>query len=192
MSSSDFESAVNKEFMFLVDKFGFRCTFTSTAMVRYESECVFVAIRYDANRSYELGVEVGRLQDLYNGQERPFSLNEILAHRNLNFGNINSAILASSQSVVESCLKKMASQLLIYGEDYLNNDIFAYRELIEQRERICKNYEIKTKLSFIRNDAKVAWRNRDFKKIIELFDPVKDELNESELKKLNYANKKVN
>ena len=85
----------------------------------------------------------------------------------------------------------MASQLSQYGSDFLSNDLFAYKRLSDQRELECNDYELQTKLSYIRNDAQTAWKNKDYKQIIALFDPVKDVLSDAELKKLIYAYKQI-
>lgn len=191
MNSIDFENLVNNEFKFLESKYGFSCVSTSLVMVRYESDEIFVVIRYDANHSYELAVEIGQLKALFNGQERPFSLNEILRLNKLSEVDIHSAVQASSQEVVANCLKKMATQLSRYGSDFLSNDMFAYKRLSDQRERECNDYELKTKLSYIRSDAQIAWKNKDYKQVIALYDPVKNVLSDAELKKLSYAHKQI-
>ncbi|TMP32586.1 hypothetical protein [Pseudoalteromonas rubra] len=191
MNSIDFENLVNNEFKFLENKYGFSCVSSSLEAARYESSDIFVAIRYDANRSYELGVEIGQLKALFNGQERPFSLNEVLRIHKLKEAGIHSAVQASSHEAVANCLTKMASQLSQYGSDLLSNDVFAYKRLAVQREKECNDYELQTKLLHIRSDAQTAWKNKDYKQVIALFEPVKDELSDAELKKLNYAQKKI-
>jgi len=160
-------------------------------MVRYESSEIFVSIRYDAKRSYELGIEIGQLKALFNGQERAFSLNEILRQHKSNKYNSYNTIQASSQKALANSLKKMALLLSKYGANFLKNDLFAYKRLSDQREKECNEYELKTKLSYIKSDAHIAWKQKDYKQIITLFEPVKDALSNTELKKLNYAYKLV-
>ena len=191
MNSIDFENLVNNEFKFLEKKYGFRCVSSSLELVRYENNDIFVVIRYDANRSYELGVEIGQLKAVFNGQERPFSLNEVFRLYKLNEAGIHSAVQASSQEAVVNCITKMASQLSQYGSDFLSNDVFAYKRLSDQREKECNDYELQTKLLHIRSDAQTAWKNKDYKQVIALFEPVKGELSDAELKKLHYAQKQI-
>lgn len=191
MNSINFENAVNTEFKFLEYSYGLRCVSTSPVMVRYQNNNVFVVIRYDVNRSYELMVEIGQMQALFNGLERPFSLSEILSFNRVNEANIHSAFQASTPESVANCLTMMANQLSKYGSDFINNDVTAFKRLSEQRDKECNDYELQTKLRYIRNDAQTAWKNNDYKQIIALFEPIKDVLRDSEIKKLNYAYKHI-
>jgi hypothetical protein len=54
-----FESAVSRQFDFLVSANGFRCTHRSTSRVRFESEKVFIEIDHGL-KDYEVGIGFGR------------------------------------------------------------------------------------------------------------------------------------
>ena len=115
MSSIDFENLVSKEFKFFEENYGFCCVETSSDLVRYESNDVFVVIRYDVNRSYELGVEIGQRKAIHNEQERPFSLNEILRLHKSKEASIHSATQVSSKKAAANFINMMASQLSQYS-----------------------------------------------------------------------------
>ena len=145
----NFAGLVKAEFKFIEDKYNFHCVYSSPELVRYESCDIFVLIRFDVSRSYELEVEVGQRKELFDGKERPFSLKEILRLRKSNQPPVHSAIQSDSPKVVENNLKKMSALLSQYGAEFLQNDLFAYKRLSDQRKKECDDYERKTKFSSI-------------------------------------------
>ena len=64
MGSSVFVSLVRNSFDFLISQYGFSVTQEDEYLVRFESNEVFLTVRYDAKRSYEIDLEVGQLSAL--------------------------------------------------------------------------------------------------------------------------------
>ena len=62
-----FSLEVLSAFQFLTQDYGFKCVKNDVTFVRYESESTFVNI-YHGRRSYELGVEIGKLEKYWTFQ----------------------------------------------------------------------------------------------------------------------------
>ena len=52
-------------------------------------------------------------------------------------------------------------------------------------------YNLELRLSGARQDAERAWKGKDFKGVIEAFEPLRESLKPHEIKKLEYARKKL-
>ena len=74
----EFVELAHKFFDPLANRNGLQCMISSESLVRYESNKIFLQIRIDAKRSYEVGVELGQLVLSKTQSERPFNLAEIL------------------------------------------------------------------------------------------------------------------
>ena len=72
-----FTSEVLSMFHFLIQDYGFKCVETDVTFVRYESESIFVNI-YHGRRSYELGVEIGKLEKDEFIPESRYTIGEIM------------------------------------------------------------------------------------------------------------------
>jgi hypothetical protein len=43
----------------------------------------------------------------------------------------------------------------------------------------------------VRNEAEIAWREKNYERLVDLFEPVASDLTPSEIKKLDYAKRKL-
>lgn len=191
MIASDFANLVQKEFLFLVSDYRFRCIEATHYVVRFESDEVFVAVHYDADRSYELDVEIGELNVLYGGQERPFNLGEVLRLVGVAEKERYMLFQASTPSALAKCLAKLSSLLSAYAIELLQHNKLAFKRLSDLRERECDQYVLETKLARIRREVQIAWKNKDYAKVAELYKPVENAISDAEKKKLAFAEKQV-
>ncbi|MDO6705964.1 hypothetical protein [Photobacterium sp. 1_MG-2023] len=191
MSTNNFESLVQKGFSFLVSDYHFRCVEVTNHVVRFESDKVFVAVRYDADRSYELDVEIGELNVLYGGQERPFNMGEILRLEGVAEKERYTFFQASTPSVLANCVAKLSSLLSTYAVELLQHNEFVFKRLSGLRERECDQYELKSKLAHIRREVQISWKNKDYAKVATLYKPVESSISDAEKKKLAFAEKQV-
>ncbi len=189
--ASEFIRLVQDKFLFLTSKYGFRCKSSTSDFVRYESDKVFVVVHFDSIRSYEIGVEVGQLEALYNGQERPFNLGEILRLEGVAEKENYTIFQADTSAALESGLSRLALLLSSYAVDYLQNDRFSFKRLSDFREKECNQYELETRLVHIRKEVRKAWENKDYVKVVELYKPVENAITAAEKKKLDFARKKI-
>lgn len=74
------QTQAEQHFGFLVSENGYQCTQSTPYRVRFESPTTFIELVYDGDRSFELGLLVGRTGLNVNGNP-PFSIDEILRLR---------------------------------------------------------------------------------------------------------------
>ncbi len=191
MSANEFVKLAKEKFDFLISEYNFRCVEATNYIVRFEDDKVFVSVRYDASRSYELDVEVGQLNVLFNGQERPFNLGEILRLAGVAEKENYTFFQASELSILVNCVTRLASLLSTYAVDFLQNNKFSFKRLSDLREKECNQYELETKLTCIRKEVQIAWKNKDYSKVAELYKPVEYAISDAERKKLTFAQKQV-
>lgn len=188
---SNFSRLVENKFSFLISEYGFRCVFAISDFVRFESEDVFVSIFYDSNRSYEIGVEIGQLNVLFNDKERPFNLVEILRLEGVVGEKDNMSLQAIDSINIINVISRLSVLLSTYAVEFLKNSQFDFRRLSNFREMECNQHELQSEWFSIRREAQVAWRKKDYLKFIELYSSFKGSLSEVEKGKLAFAQKKV-
>lgn len=191
MVTIDFPSLVQKEFSFLVSDYLFRCVKGSDREVRFESNEIFVVVHYDIGRSYELGVEIGELNVLYNEQERPFNLGEVLRLEGVEKKENYDTFQANTLPAISNCIAKLALLLSTYAIGLLQYNKFAFRRLSDFREKESDQYELKTKLAHIRREVQIAWKSKDYAKVARLYKPVESTISNAERKKLHFAEKQI-
>lgn len=191
MVENFFISLVLEKFRFLCIEYKFYVVQKDDYLIRFESNEVFLTVHYDASRSYELDVEIGQLTSLFNGQERPFNLGEILRTEGVAAGKKYKAFQAMAPDVLESCISNLALLVYMNAKSYLLNNAFSFKRLSDFREKECEQYSLKKKLVSVRRDAQVAWSNKDYLKVIALYKSIEPMINEIEKKKLCIAQKYV-
>lgn len=183
-----FREAVLSSFKFLNDV-GLRPVKEEMTLVRYESSEVFVNV-YHGRASFELGVEIGRLQE----PAEKLTLYDIIAYAGAEkaegFGQ-HVTFQVSSREGVQEFVPKLAHLVQKYGVPFLKADAGAYCAVHEARSRGAGEYEKQVNLRNVRRRAETAWHAKDYTQIVELYGPVREELTEVEAEKLAYAEKQV-
>lgn len=185
-----FTPEVLSNFHFLIKDYDFRCVKAEVTFVRYESKFIFMNI-YHGRRSYELGVEIGKLEKSHVEQENGFTIGEVMdlagVRKDLRF----TFFQASSKDQVQIFVRKLAEYVKKYAKPILDG----HYEIFEKLEILRKNksdaYIREAELRNIREMADVAWKQKEYTKFVELYNPVKDGLTSIERKKLDYARKKL-
>lgn len=183
-----FTEAVLKNFYFM-NNHGFQVVRTEPTFVRYESHAVFVNV-YHGRASYVIGVEIGRLD-----RSQKYDLAYIVSNagedawKTEGFGRSTMFQVSSSEGVMEF-VPKVAELIKKYGGEFLSGDPLFY----DQFEIIGKHRAIefakKQNLTHIRRSAEVAWVNKDFAKVAELYGFIgNNDLTEIEKKRLSYSQK---
>ncbi len=183
----DFKDSVLKSFDFLQSAYLFHCVEANDYSVRYENDTVFVVVLFDQGRSFELDVEIGQKGVLYGGQERPFNIGEVLRFKEVEKKEHYSFLQASDQTHLRNAINRLSVLLEKYGDDFLKGNRFAFKSLIDHRINECEEYAAARDLKFIRSEAEKAWREKDYRKVVSLYGPVKSQISGSEKKKLDYA-----
>jgi len=181
-----FSELAREAFAFLNEEFGFRGRLEAEGLLRFEREDMFVLISYDARRSYELTLEIGRKQKM---PERVFNFGELL--RSVNAPNIPSSYQVTSENFLKFYLDKLAYSLRYYCTSILHNDAMALARLDKLRNIESAEFELASRLRRVREAVDVAWPARDYKAIVKALKSIEPHLSPSEKKRLEYSQKKL-
>jgi hypothetical protein len=183
-----FKEAVLSSFKFL-GEFGLSAVDEQVTFVRYESPEVFVNV-YHGRASYELGVEIARLKE----PNRKLTIYSIIAWLGVEKAEgMGQPVMfqVSSREGVQEFVPKLAALVKKYAAPLLRGDESAYRSALEFQEKQWNEYVKEVNLKNIRNRAEAAWHAKDYAQVVELYDPVRDDLSDVEAKKLAYAEQQV-
>jgi len=185
-TSLGFIKAVRTAFKFLVEDFSFTCVKEDVTFVRFESTTVFVNV-YHGRASYELNVEVGELAMT---PENSFTLGEILhvvaAKESLTYRPYQ---VTTSESVVKF-IQEIARLVKEYATPALIGDRDFFMRLSEIRVQRSDDYLKKLHLNRIRTEVETAWHQKNYPRVVELYDSMLGDLTPAEAKRLAFAKKK--
>jgi hypothetical protein len=183
-----FKEAVRSSFKFLNDA-GLRLVQQEMTFVRYESPEVFVNV-YHGRASFELGVEIGRLEE----PNRKLTLYDIVAWEGAEKAEglgPHVTFQVDSREGVEEFVPKLAALVTKYAAPFLRGDAAAFGSALEFQSERWKEYVKGVNFSQVRWKAEAAWQAKDYAQVVDLYGPVRDDLTEVEAKKLTYAELQV-
>lgn len=184
-----FKEQALKYFTFLIDVYGFHCVTAKVTFVRFESQKVFVNI-YHGRASYEIEFEIGLLTS--NGKkERSITSSAFLELIGCKEKADKPFWQANTKEGIEKGIAKMAAFIRQHATKALQGDIPTFETLFSIQKQSWDRHLEGMKLQNIREKANEAWKFKDYAKLVELFEPVKCELKPAEVKKLEYAKKRL-
>ena len=184
-----FENIAKSAFGFLESKYRFSCVELGPWCVRYESPKVFVLVMFDGTRSYELGCSIGRMDDFEGSRQVPFELGEVMRAEGISNENMSFQVTTSDALRTFTC--RLAEQLERCAHRVLTGDDSVFKSVSDLRNRECAKYATEKRLEQTKTAAESAWQSKEYRKVVELLSPVQEWLNPSEVKKLEYARKRV-
>ncbi|MGH9733761.1 MAG: hypothetical protein ACRD8A_04120 [Candidatus Acidiferrales bacterium] len=183
-----FKDAVLSSFKFLRD-LGLRPVEKKMTLVRYKSRHVFVDV-YHGRASFELGVEIGRLAD----PKKTLSIATIVdwagAYKAEGFGQ-HVMFQVTTREGVQEFVPKLAALVKKYAIRLLRNDDSAWDAALNLQRRQWDEYVKEVHLGHVREKAEAAWHAKDYIRVVELYEPVRQDLTEIEAKKLAYAEHQI-
>jgi len=189
MNASHFADLVKNCFGFLED-LSFAYTWDGGFSVRFNSSTVFVAVVYDATRSYELRIEIGLQAGIVRPIERPFSVSELLRVAGRpDLAEATSLIQARPDEVGDR-LEWLANVLSKHGQEFLNGELEVFNALDEQREADCRAYAARSEVLYAKREAAKAWNEKNYGEVVRQLDPIKEYLAASEQKRLEIARRR--
>ena len=183
-----FAESVISYFDFLTRDYGFVLIKADPTFVRFESPNVFANI-YHGRMSFEIGFEIGYLVHLSNEPEQFFSIGDILSLTNAREEPGFTHLQANTAQGVKEATAKLAVLVKRYAGSALSNAPSIFAQLVDIQSRKSDELIRKWELADIREKVGKAWQEKNYGKIVELFDPVSKDLTLAELKKLEYAKK---
>ena len=94
---------------------------------------------------------------------------------------------ASTSASLENCIIKLASWVSGCAMTYLSNNKFSFKRVSDLREKESSKYQLEIELMDIRRKARLAWKNKDYSRVVDLYGPVKHSIEDSERKRLEFA-----
>jgi hypothetical protein len=191
MTDFGLQEQAERHFAFLVSENGYKVIDSTPSRVRFESQKVFIELVFEGNRSYELGLLVGntKLKDIGN---LAFSIDEILRFYGAPEAKRFSLIQVTSRDTLALFVEQLSNILRKYGKEFIEGDEKYFIELSKQRGREIENYALERNLRMARAKAETAWHNKDYATVVKILKPFGTVLSESEVKKLELAEKNLN
>jgi hypothetical protein len=183
-----FAEAVLSAFDFLTREYDFHLVRAEPTFVRYESPNVFVNI-YHGRASYELGVEIGQLISALSQEDQPFSIGEIIDLMGAREETGYTFLQASTAARVSEYVPKLADFVKKSAAPALEGDTDIFRQLAEKRSEKSDELLKEWHLSDVREKADIAWQEKNYAKLADLYESIREELTPAEAKKLDYAKK---
>ena len=192
---SVYEKLVQSNFQFLVEDYGFELSEieqrgSGYIALKYLSEEVFVSFYY-GSPGFELDFSIGRVGIEDKSDNEGFTSNDLIFLSDDARWLDYKLYSAHSYENLVKCLPKLAALLKICGANCLKGDPSSYDKILFEKKRSVNQWGKEQELMQAKKEASEAWKNKDYNKLIEVFEPVANELSASEKKKLDYARRQL-
>lgn len=187
-ASLRFAEEALRAFGFLETEYGFHRVQCEITFVRFESHDMFINV-YHGRSSFEFGVEFGTLGGEAPAGESPFVLEELLDALGKDTRLRYQA--GTTREVVRLALEERARLVHELADFILNKSHLPVEALLAGRKRFRENLETEVLLHHVRGDVESAWRAKDFRSVVQLYEQIRGHLTPAEAKKLEYAKKHV-
>ena len=161
-------------------QYAMACVVTEWGRVRYESDRVCMSISFDARRSYEFDVYIGRIGP----KEREFNLLEIIRANN---GQGPQLIQAGSSGDYVQFIPLLRTLVAQHCTGLLAGDPDAFERVNRNRDREAEAYRLKSELSHARQKADEAWKNQDYRSLVSAFRDLEEFMTPAEKKRHQIA-----
>lgn len=185
MPDLELQAQALRHFGFLITEKGYTCTESNPYRVRFESPTVFVELVFDGNRSYELGLLIGKA----GSENPPFSIDEILRLRHAPEAGALSLVQVTTGEAMATWVAKLAEAFRAYGDDFIAGKERSFAELAEQRRKEVRDYAVERDLRMARTEAETAWHAKDYQAVVNALKPLRAALTATEVGKLEFAEK---
>lgn len=184
-----FNDVVHQYFDLLAAKHELRCVFSDSEMVRFESEKVFLQVRFNASRSFDLGVEIGQMPTSANEPERPFDLSEVLKLHKSSDATYVEHLQVSRLDLLPSVIEHLYLLVERYASSLLDGFVEDFVELGDFRNRECYLYAKTRSLMYARENVEKAWLSKNYQEVVAEYRAFEGDLTEVERKRLAFAEK---
>lgn len=180
-------------FSFLTEKYGFKLSNIEKVdgryiALKYLSERVFVNLNYSAP-SFELDFNVGRVGIEDKSKNQAITSSDLVLFCDNEKWIDYKLYSAHSYENLYKCLPKLAEILKSCGERCLEGDSPTYDKMLFEKKTMVNKWCKEEELKQARKAASMAWKDKDYSKVIEIFEPIINDLSLLEKKKLEYARK---
>jgi hypothetical protein len=188
-ASLGFAEAVTSAFKFLVEDLAFRCVRKDVTIVRFESDSVFVNV-YHGRISFELNVEIGERTVGGVLPENPFTIEDILHLVNPKQATNYRPYQVHTFDSVRKFVSELSRLTKEYAIPALKGDRHFFERLNDSRTQKSNAYMKELRLNRTRTEVETAWHQKNYPRVVELYDSMNADLTPAEAKRLAYAKKK--
>ena len=181
LPGSVFPNAVSGCFSFL-RSFGFEQIQVNVDSVRYESVRTYILIFYETY-SFEIGLEIGSLIE----KSMRFPMSAVIRLFEPEEADRYRDYAAQTAEEIERGVSKLASQIARYANAGLFDDPELFEHLRDVTDHSIRKHWRESELSYMRQKLEIAWREKNYAKVVDLLEPMRADLTRSELKKLEFS-----
>lgn len=167
---------------------GFRRDTNEANRLSLEGPRASVVVEWEP-RSGELTVYIG-LRPRSGPTDELFTLDDILAMEAVGVDR-RAPIQIADSSKLRPFLDQLAGEIQKYAAPAVSGDRMFFQRLRAFRSARARAFEEDAVLRRIRSAAAEAWKDRDYEKVVSIFEPVEAELSDSERAKLQFAQRHV-
>jgi hypothetical protein len=188
ISEADFQHMTVRTVGRLLENLGFEQVTVEDHYARYGRGHVFVEVTHDSRRSQELSIWIG---DRYQ-RGPPFELADVLRSMGASDDDVNAVDLmqTSDAGVLERLLVRATDLMSGFGRPLLDGDELAFETV--KRLRAARSAAF-TRAGVTRSvvaEADEAWQAKDYGRVHQLLEPVRDDLDVIHRRRLEFATKR--
>jgi hypothetical protein len=183
-----FPEQVRSRFRFLEAEYGFALSENAPTLVSYLNDRMFVRF-YHGRRSYELGLELGRV-GRPDEEANPFRMSDLIGTVDADAGRRYRSFSASNRENLKRGLDRVLEDLREYGRRALAGDHSVFDEMERRRQLWTDEFAAEVNNARVRSLAEAAWSDRDFRRVAELLGSIESSLSRAERLKLEYARRR--
>lgn len=190
-----YEELVKMHFAFLVKDYELEFFKTQTVddkyiVIKFFSKKVFVDFYYGAP-SFQLDFCVGRLGIEDKPGKHGFTSFDLLCLENEDRYKDYKLDSAHSYDNLRKGVPKLAETLRLYGKGCLVGNTSTYEKLVFERKKRINIWSKKQELKQAKILVSEAWDSNDYEKVVKVFGPLADYLSPADMKRLEYARKRL-
>lgn len=173
-----------------VTPYGYELANAGGFRVRFEKPRSYVAVTYDASRSHEVSIRLGELPE---DAEPPLELADVLRSTHCGVEDVGFAeLIQTSEVEALSRLLERASQLLVeFAPQLLDGQPDAFVAARALRSERAAAYTAELRNTAVLEDADSAWDRKEYGRVHDLLNPIKDALDELHRRRLEFAERRL-
>jgi hypothetical protein len=186
----DFAGLVRRTLGAALEAYGYKLADVEAFRVRFLKPSSFVEVSYDAARSQELSIWLGESPT---DPEPPLELADALRASNCDADDVRFAELmqTSNADALERLLERAANLLRECAEQLLAGDHDAFDAARRLRSERAAEYTAELRNRPILQAADVAWKKKDYGRVHDLLNPIRDSIGESHRRRLTFTEKRL-
>lgn len=190
IDSSSFDAINRNRLAPVLEPHGYKNIGSDGFRTRFESPEFFVDVLYDATRSHEISIVLGPLNAV---EALSLELSDALRANGSPEDDVRlvASIQASDDDVLSGIMARVAEVLRRSARVFLERRIEPYEEAVRLRSERAATYTSKVMHQPVLEAAETSWAAKDYGRVHDLLNPIRDSLDETHLRRLELAAKRL-